>query len=99
MAQTAAFLTTLVMIVLAALAAGNLRYLAPYRGLLFSRHGEFLLAYAAMHAANVFVLFLLASRRLALRRTGDKLHHLEREGVLAAEIAAMTADPTDRPKA
>ena len=48
-----------------------------------------------MVAINAYFVALQLARRLALKGTGAKLDHLEREGVLGDHIRAMTIDPQD----
>jgi hypothetical protein len=92
---SAALVTVAILVALLFLAMDVLGYLVPYRNAFLSRHGLLLFAYFGMVAINVYFVALQLARRLGLRRTGAKLDHLEREGVLGEHIRAMTLDPQD----
>ena len=95
MIANAALFTVVVLVALLFLGMGALDYLARYRGAFLARHGYLIVTYFGMVAVNAYFVALQLARRLALKRTGAKLDHLEREGVLADHIQALTPDQHD----
>ncbi len=79
MAGSAALLTTLTLFVLVYLGATAFAPLQPYKNVIWARHGDVLTLYALVLILNVFSLWLLIVRRLGLKTTGRKLHHLDQE--------------------
>ncbi len=95
MIALSALITVAALVSLLFTAMDSLQFLAPYRDALLSRHGVLILAWFGMVAVNVYFLALQLTRRLGLRGAGARLEHLEREGVLAERIRALTLDPQD----
>ena len=55
------------------------RFLIPYRDEILRRHGVAIAAFAAVLFLNLWAVVHLIGRRLALRGTGRKLDHLDRQ--------------------
>jgi hypothetical protein len=92
---SAALMTIAILVPLLFLGMDALGYLVPYRNAFLARHGTLICVWFGMVAINVYFVALQVARRLGLRRAGARLDHLEREGVLADRIRAMTLDPQD----
>jgi hypothetical protein len=80
------------MLALAFWAAEELRFLAPYRRLLWQSHGSAIAAFVAALFVNLLAGVYALCRRLLLADTGRKLAHLERQlrsgGSVSDELAA-----------
>jgi|SRR6516165_2026532 hypothetical protein len=57
----------------------ELKFMAPYKALLFREYGEVILTAAAVLFLNVFGAALLLQRKLLLKDTGRKLSHLDEQ--------------------
>jgi hypothetical protein len=57
----------------------QLKFMAPYKAVLFHAYGAKLLVFLAALFVNVFGLALVAGRRFLLKNTGRKLSHLDRQ--------------------
>ncbi|HEY0701431.1 MAG TPA: hypothetical protein VGD60_01570 [Candidatus Acidoferrales bacterium] len=57
----------------------QLKFIAPYKNVLFHSYGTVLAAAAAILFANVFGAALLLQRKFLLMDTGRKLSHLDRQ--------------------
>jgi hypothetical protein len=57
----------------------ELKFMAPYKALLFHEYGEVILAAASVLFLNVFGAALLIQRKLFLKDTGRKLSHLDEQ--------------------
>jgi hypothetical protein len=79
MIPNAAFLAAVLTFLAVAWVAGELSFLAPWKGLLFRRHGWLIGGAALMLFLNLTALFYTVSRWLFLRDTGRKLLHLDRQ--------------------
>jgi hypothetical protein len=75
----AAFLAALTVFLAVAWLAGELSFLAPYKGTLFRRHGWFLGGSALVLYLNLCALYYSVARWLFLRDSGRKLLHLDRQ--------------------
>ena len=87
MIANAAFLAALTVFLVAAWLAAELRFLAPYKTALFSRHGVALAGGALLLFLNLTALFYTVARWLFLRETGQKLQHVDRQ--LSTDDAAI----------
>jgi len=54
-------------------------FLAPYRSVIWEIYGPTAMAVSGVLILNLFAAFYVALRKLALKDTGDKLAHLERQ--------------------
>lgn len=57
----------------------QLKFIAPYKGVLFHSYGAVLLVAGAVLFLNVFGAALLMQRKFLLKDTGRKLSHLDRQ--------------------
>jgi hypothetical protein len=79
MIANAAFLAAMVTFLALAWLAGALSFLAPYKALLFSRHGWWIGGVSLVFFLNLCALFYTIARWLFLRDTGRKLLHMDRQ--------------------
>ena len=87
MIANVAFLATLTVFLIAAWLAGELTFLAPYKGLLFRRHGGAIAIGTLLLFLNLCAIYYSVARWLFLRDTGRKLLHLDRQ--LATRDSAL----------
>ena len=57
----------------------QLKFMAPYKAVLFHEHGSTLLIAGGVLFLNVFGAALLVQRKFLLKNTGRKLSHLDRQ--------------------
>jgi len=57
----------------------QLKFMAPYKGVVFHEYGNVVLASAAILFFNIFGAVLLLQRKFLLKDTGRKLSHLDRQ--------------------
>ena len=79
MVKNVAFLAALTVFLVGAWLAGELTFLARFKGLLFRRHGLAIATGALLVFFNLVAVFYAAARSLFLRDTGRKLQHLDRQ--------------------
>lgn len=79
MIQNTAFLAVLTLFLLVAWLAGELTFLAPYKGLLFRDHGIVMAAGALLVFFHLCALYYGLARWLFLRDTGRKLNHVDQQ--------------------
>jgi Na+/phosphate symporter len=71
----------------------QLKFMAPYKTVIFHAYGSVLLAALAVLFLNVFGAFLAINRRFFLKDTGRKLSHLDKQfNVGQAEMPAPSDD-------
>jgi hypothetical protein len=58
---------------------GELRFLVPYKFVLWRAYAAPILIYAGLLAANVFAAIFLLIRKFFLKDTGRKLSHLDKQ--------------------
>ena len=87
MIANAAFLAALTVFLLAGWLAGELRFLAPYKTVLFHEHAALIGGAALILFLNLCAIYYSVARWLFLRDTGRKLLHLDRQ--LATDDAAL----------
>ena len=87
MIANVAFLAALTVFLFAAWLAGELTFLAPYKGFLFHRHGVLIGTGALLLFLNLCAVYYGIARWLFLRDTGRKLLHLDRQ--LATRDSAL----------
>ena len=73
MIANTAFLAALTVFLLAAWLAGELTFLAPYRGVLFREHGLFIAGATVVVFFNLCGIYYALAKRFFLRETGRKL--------------------------
>jgi hypothetical protein len=54
-------------------------FLAPLKGLIWNDYGNWLVAFSAVLFLNLFAASYALMRKVALKNTGDKLAHLEKQ--------------------
>ncbi len=79
MIANTAFLAAVTVFLLLAWLAGELKFLAPYKAVLFREHGAFIAGVVLALFANLCALYYSVARGLFLRETGRKLRHLDRQ--------------------
>jgi hypothetical protein len=79
MIASAALLAALTVFLMAGWLAGELRFLAPYKTLLFREHAALIGWAALMLFLNLTATYYSVARWLFLRDTGRKLLHLDRQ--------------------
>jgi len=57
----------------------RLKFLAPYRQVIFRESGWAIGLYAALLFANLFAMFYLLARRFFLKHTGQKLVYVDKQ--------------------
>ena len=87
MMANAAFVSALTVFLLVGWIAGELRFLAPYKTVLFHEHAA-LIGWAALTLfLNLTAIYYSVARWLFLRDTGRKLLHIDRQ--LATDDAVL----------
>lgn len=87
MIANAAFLAALTEFLFAGWLAGELRFLAPYKTILFREHTALIGGVALILFLNLTAIYYSVARWLFLRDTGRKLLHLDRQ--LASDDAVL----------
>jgi hypothetical protein len=57
----------------------QLKFMAPYKALVFHAYGLWILGFGVVLFVNLFGLAVTISRRLLLKNTGRKLSHLDKQ--------------------
>ncbi len=83
----AAFLSALTVFLLVGWIAGELRFLAPYKTILFREHAAFIGGAALLLFLNLTATFYSVARWFFMRDTGRKLLHIDRQ--LATDDAVI----------
>ena len=86
MIANVAFLAAVTLFLLAAWLAGELTFLAPYKGLLFRRHGAVIGGAALLVFFHLCAFYYAVARWLFLRDTGRKLTHMDQQLVTAESV-------------
>jgi hypothetical protein len=79
MIANTAFLAALTLFLLVAWLAGELSFLAPYKGPLFRLHGTMIVGALLIVFLNLCAIYYAVARWAFLRDTGRKLTHVDRE--------------------
>ena len=79
MIANSAFLAGMVVMLITFFVAGELSFLAPYKGLTLRQYLTIILGALAIAFLNLFALFYLLTRSLFLKDTGRKLAHVEKQ--------------------
>jgi hypothetical protein len=79
MIANTAFLAVVTVFLLAGWLAGELSFLAPYKGPLFARYGWVIVGAVVVLFFNLSAFYYHVARCLFLRDTGSKLLHLDRQ--------------------
>ena len=83
MIANAAFVAALTVFLCAGWLAGELRFLAPFKTVLFREHAALIGGAALILFLNLTATYYSVARWLFLRDTGRKLHHLDQQLVTA----------------
>jgi hypothetical protein len=83
----AAFLSALTVFLLVGWIAGELRFLAPYKALLFREHATLIGGVVLLLFLNLTATFYSVARWFFMRDTGRKLLHIDRQ--LATDDAVI----------
>ena len=75
----AAFLSALTVFLLVGWIAGELRFLAPYKALLFREHAALIGGVVLLLFLNLTATFYSVARWFFMRDTGRKLLHIDRQ--------------------
>ena len=84
MIANTAFLAALTVFLLVGWAAGELRFLTPYKTALFQLYGTVILGSVLLVFFHLCALYYAVARWLFLRDTGRKLTHVDRQ-LIASE--------------
>lgn len=87
MIQNTAFLALITVFLLVGWLAGEVRFLAPYKGQLFRQHGAVIAVAVGLVFLNLCAAYYAVARWLFVRDAGRKLQHLDHE--LTASDAAL----------
>lgn len=79
MVRTASLGATITVLVLIMWTLSETTFLAPFRTVLWQRHGTTILVTAGVLWVNIFAAWYTIERWLFLRDTGKKLHHVDRQ--------------------
>jgi hypothetical protein len=79
MIPNALLLTVAVVLALGFWLMGELKFLVPYKAVLFHAYGTPILIYAAALFLNVFAAAFVLIRKFFLKDTGRKLLHLDKQ--------------------
>lgn len=94
MLANAVFVATLIFLAFGFWLSSELRFLVPWRSLIFHTYSKEIGAYCALLFANILGLTIWIERKFFLRDTGRKLKHLDQEihsgySELSEEITAQ----------
>jgi len=90
-------LTVVLLLVLGFWLMDQLRFLIPYKFVLYHRYGTVILAWAAVLFLNVFAAVYALHRKFFLKDTGQKLSHLDKQ-VIVGDSAVPRPMPDEERK-
>ncbi len=79
MIANSAFLSAMIVLLLAFAVLGEVEFLAPYKHVILGRYLGVIIGVLVLVFLNVFACCYLAGRALFLKDTGRKLAHIERQ--------------------
>ena len=94
MASNALLLTIALVMTLGFWLLGELRFLSPYRDVLFHNYGTTLLLWLAILFVNLFAAIYALERKVFLKDTGRKLSHVDRQ-VLQGQFPLPSLSETE----
>jgi uncharacterized membrane protein YbhN (UPF0104 family) len=94
MASNALLLTIALLLGLGFWLLGELKFLIPYRHVLFHNYGRTLLLWSAILFVNVFAGIYALERKFFLKDTGRKLSHVDRQ-VLQGQFPSPSPSETE----
>ena len=81
MIANALIVTIAILLALAFWLMGELKFLIPYRFILYDQYGTVILAWAGVLFVNVFAAVYAIQRKFFLKDTGRKLSHIDKQVV------------------
>jgi len=81
MIANALIVTIAILLALGFWLMGELRFLIPYRFILYQQYGPMILAWAGVLFVNVFAAVYALQRKFFLKDTGRKLSHIDKQVV------------------
>ena len=87
--------TTAIVLALAFWLMGELRFLAPYRRVLFHEYGNVLIFWSAILSTNVFAAVYALQCSFFLKDTGRKLSHIEKQQEVGDSPMPSPQSPTE----
>lgn len=81
MIANALIITIAILLALAFWLMGELKFLIPYRFILYHQYGTLILGWMAILFANVFAAVYVIQRKFFLKDTGRKLSHVDKQVV------------------
>lgn len=94
MASNALLLTIALLLTLGFWLLGELKFLIPYRHVLFYNYGRTLLLWSGILFVNVFAAVYALERKFFLKDTGRKLSHVDRQ-VLQGQFPLPSPSETE----
>ena len=79
MIANALIVTIAILLALGFWLMGELKFLIPYRSILYHQYGTVLLAWVAVVFVNVFAAMYATHRKFFLKDTGRKLSHVDKQ--------------------
>jgi hypothetical protein len=79
MIANALFIAVALLLALGFWLMGELKFFAPYKGILLYEYGHTILIYVAVLFVNLFAATLALIRKFFLKDTGRKLFHLDKQ--------------------
>lgn len=96
MVANALILTIALLLALGFWMLGELKFLVPYKSVLFHEYLTPILVFVGLLSVNLFALLFVINRRFFLKDTGRKLSHLDRQlHVGHGEAPAPSLDAID----
>jgi hypothetical protein len=74
-------LTVVILLALAFGLMGELKFLVPFKSILYHQYGIVILVWTGIFSVNVFALMYVLHRKFFLKDTGRKLSHLDKQVV------------------
>jgi uncharacterized membrane protein YbhN (UPF0104 family) len=94
MLSNALLLTIALLLTLGFWLLGELKFLIPYRHILFHNYGQTLLLWVAILFVNVFAAVYALERKFFLKDTGRKLSHVDQQ-VLQGQFPLSSPSETE----
>jgi len=79
MIANALIVTIVILLALGFWLMGELKFLIPYRSILYRQYGTVILAWIAVVFVNVFAAMYAIHRKFFLKDTGRKLSHVDKQ--------------------
>jgi hypothetical protein len=93
--KNTAFLAVLTLFLIVGWLAGELRFQAPYKALLFRQHGTLIAAAAALLFMHLCAAYYGIARWLFMRDAGRKLTYLDRQATTSNAVLEDLAEQLD----